>query len=216
MTAAMTPTASILAIAAAMTLGAMSPGPSFILVARTALASSRRDGLAAAVGMGAGGILFAGIAVLGLLAVLAAVPALHLALKLGGGAYLVFLGVRIVRAAGQPLPAAGPAHPAGPARVLRSFLTGLGTQVSNPKTAIVYAGIFASLLPPDAPGWMLALLPPMVFAIETAWYALVAVALSAPAPRARYLASKAWIDRAAGALMGLLGLKLIIGAAATD
>ena len=41
---------SILSIAGAITLGAMSPGPSFVMVARTAVASSRADGLAAALG----------------------------------------------------------------------------------------------------------------------------------------------------------------------
>ena len=44
--------AAILSIAVALTLGAMSPGPSFLMVARTALAVSRKDALAAAVGRG--------------------------------------------------------------------------------------------------------------------------------------------------------------------
>ena len=39
--------------------------------------------------------------------------------------------------------------------------------------------------------------------------AIVALALSAPAPAAAYLRWKAWIDRAAGGVMGLLGVKLI-------
>jgi threonine/homoserine/homoserine lactone efflux protein len=38
----------------------------------------------------------------------------------------------------------------------------------------------------------------------------VALALSAPSPRAAYLHSKAWIDRAAGGVMALLGIQLIV------
>ncbi len=53
---------SVLSIAGAITLGAMSPGPSFVVVARTAVATSRADGVAAALGMGVGGVLFAGVA----------------------------------------------------------------------------------------------------------------------------------------------------------
>ena len=68
---------SVLSIAGAIALGAMSPGPSFIMVARTAVASSRTDGLAAALGMGVGGVLFASVALLGLHAVLSAVPWLY-------------------------------------------------------------------------------------------------------------------------------------------
>lgn len=50
---------TLLGILAALTVGAMSPGPSFVVVARTAVSSSRADGLAAALGMGAGGLAFA-------------------------------------------------------------------------------------------------------------------------------------------------------------
>ena len=47
--------AAIFSIAIALTIGAMSPGPSFVMVARTALAVSCKDGLAAVMGMGVGG-----------------------------------------------------------------------------------------------------------------------------------------------------------------
>jgi threonine/homoserine/homoserine lactone efflux protein len=201
--------ASILSVAAALTLGAMSPGPSFIMVARTSLAVSRQDGIAAEVGMGVGGVFFSVVALLGVLAILAAVPLLHLVLKAGGGAYLLYLGYRIWRSARQPLVLEVTSSQGSPTRVWRSFILGLTTQVSNPKTAIVYASVFASLLPSEVPSFALVALPIMIFAIETIWYSVVALALSSPAPRARYLASKAWLDRAAGAIMSALGLKLI-------
>ena len=99
-----------------------------------------------------------------------------------------------------------------PTQARRSFLLGLITQLSNPKTAVVYASVFASLLPSEVPPSVLVALPIMIFAIETLWYSVVALALSAPSPRARYLASKALLDRAAGAIMVMLGLKLIFEA----
>ena len=40
-------------------LGIISPGPSFVLVARVSVAVSRGDGLATAIGMGVGGAFFA-------------------------------------------------------------------------------------------------------------------------------------------------------------
>jgi threonine/homoserine/homoserine lactone efflux protein len=204
--------AAILSIAVALTFGAMSPGPSFILVARTSLAVSRRDGLAAAVGMGVGGVFFSAIALLGLLAILTTVPLLHLALKILGGTYLVYLGYRIWRGARQPLVLESTPLQNHPTQAWCFLVLGLVTQVSNPKTAVVYTSVFASLLPSDIPFFLLVLLPIMVFAIETIWYSVVALALSSPLPRARYLASKAWIDRTAGTIMSLLGLKLIFEA----
>ena len=60
-----------LGILAAVTLGAISPGPSFVFVARSAVALSRAEGLAAALGMGIGGVGFAALALLGLLSCVA-------------------------------------------------------------------------------------------------------------------------------------------------
>ena len=203
-------TLSLLGIAGAMAVGAMSPGPSFVMVARTAVAS-RSSGLAAALGMGVGGLVFAIAALAGLQAAFLAVPALYLAIKGFGGAYLVYLGVRIWRGAQQPLAVAQAEAGAGvPGRPrARTFLLGLATQVSNPKTAVVYASIFAAFLPREVPLVLALAVPVVIFCIETGWYTVVALALSSATPRAAYLRYKAWIDRAAGGVMGLLGLRLV-------
>lgn len=205
-------TVPLLGIAGAMIVGAMSPGPSFVMVARTAVSSSRGDGLAAALGMGAGGVVFAIAALAGLRAAFLAVPALYLAVKLLGGAYLVYLGIRIWRGAREPLAAMQDARPAAsPGNARRAFLLGMGTQVSNPKTAVVYASIFAAFLPREVPLALALAVPAVIFCIETGWYAVVALALSSAAPRSAYLRYKAWIDRAAGGVMVLLGLRLLSG-----
>jgi threonine/homoserine/homoserine lactone efflux protein len=197
---------AVLSIAGAITLGAMSPGPSFLMVARTAIARSRMDGLAAALGMGIGGVLFAAAALLGLHVVLIAVPWLYFLLKIVGGAYLVFIGVMIWRGAREPVRVTDESLAR---RTASAFWLGLLTQISNPKAAVVYASVFAALLPPEVPFWAALALPAVIFAIEASWYAIVALALSAPSPRAGYLRFKIWIDRAAGAVMALLGLRLI-------
>jgi threonine efflux protein len=197
----------VFSIAGAITLGAMSPGPSFLLVARTSVARSRADGLAMALAMGIGGMLFAVLALLGVHVVLSTVPLLYAVLKVLGGAYLVYLGWGMWRNAAQTMKSRQTGMISR-----RSFWLGLATQLSNPKTAVVYASVFVSLLPPDLPLWAMLVLPAIIFCIEAGWYAIVALALSAPAPAAAYLRWKAWIDRAAGGVMGLLGLKLIYDA----
>jgi threonine/homoserine/homoserine lactone efflux protein len=86
---------------------------------------------------------------------------------------------------------------------------GLATQLSNPKTAIWYASIFTAVLSVTEPQGFAAFVLPMIFAVETGWYVAVAITFSAPAPRRSYLRLKLWIDRIAGGVMALLGLKLI-------
>lgn len=75
-------------ILAALTIGVIGPGPSFVMVARMAVSSSRSQALAAAFGMGVGGLLFGAAALLGLQSVFHAVPSLYVTLKMLGGLYM--------------------------------------------------------------------------------------------------------------------------------
>ncbi|WP_374306883.1 LysE family translocator [Dongia sp.] len=203
----MTETYAILAIMAAILVGAISPGPSFLLVARISLSQSRGHGLASALGMGVGGMILATLAVIGLQALFMQVEWLYMGFKIGGGAYLVYLGYRLWRGAKEPL-AAGDQAVARGGR-LATFLLALGTQLSNPKTVIFYSSVFAALLPARPSLTVIMVLPLILFLIEGGWYSAVALAFSTARPRAVYLSFKAWIDRTAGAVMAALGLRLI-------
>jgi threonine/homoserine/homoserine lactone efflux protein len=204
----MSPFFALVGILGALLVGAVSPGPSFVLVSRISVKSSRADGLAAALGMGIGGAIFATLALLGLVTILLQVETLYLALRILGGLYLIYLGIRIWRGESEPLEVSEKGV-SRPSTALRSFALGLVTQLSNPKTAIVYASIFAALLPASAPMWLFLSLPPLVLVLETSWYAIVAIAFSAQKPRSAYLRSKFWVDRVAGAVMGSLGARVI-------
>ena len=201
----------LIGIASALAVGVVSPGPSFVMVARTAASSSRAEGFAAALGMGVGGVIFAIAALAGLKGLLLAVPSLYIVLKVAGGLYLAYLGARTWLGATEPLSV--PVAASGEARtVARAAFLGVATQVSNPKTAIVYASVFAAFLP-ETPTFALgAEIVALVFVIETCWYSLVALALSAEGPRNAYLRYKSWADRIAGGVMVALGLKLVSSA----
>lgn len=201
-------TTALLGIATALAIGAASPGPSFVMVARTAVSSSRADGICAALGMGVGGLAFATAALLGLHGLLLAVPSLYWVLKVAGGLYLAYLGLRIWLGARKPLISGAIDSASSATTTVRSFVLGLTTQVSNPKTAIVYASVFAAFLPAASSLAFNLGVAGLVFAIEAGWYALVALVLSSTRPRHAYLRYKAWIDRTAGGVMIALGLKL--------
>jgi threonine/homoserine/homoserine lactone efflux protein len=201
----------VLAVAVAILLGAMSPGPSFVVVARTAMARTRSKGVFTALGMGVGGGIFALAALVGLQLVLTAVPSVYRALQIAGAAYLLFIAYRLWIAAPQPLDLAA-AGEVDQGSDTRAFLIGLGTQLSNPKTAIVYASVFTAALPEQASWAHSIALVPLIFVIEFGWYALVAVAFSTGQARNVYLRGKTWIDRLAAGAMGALGVKIMADA----
>jgi len=199
---------AVLGISAALAVGAASPGPSFLVVARLAVSSSRGDGVYAALGMGVGGLIFACLSLLGLHGLLLAVPSLYVVLKALGGLYRVYLGIRLWRGASEPLIGSDIVARIGFQPGTRSFALGLATQISNPKTAVVYASVFAAFLPATSTVAFDLCVVGLVFLIEAGWYAFVAIALSSERPRYIYLRYKAWIDRTAGAVMIVLGLRL--------
>ena len=207
----MDPIVSLFSIFGALTLGAISPGPSFLFVARTAVAVSRRSGIASAAGMGLGASIVCTLALLGVRAVLAQAEWLYVTFKLLGGIYLCFLAWRLWRGGKAAVPESLEVfRPPAKAGVRRSFWLALATQLSNPKTLIVISGIFAALLPSRIPAWMYWTIPLVDIVLETSWYIFVAVALSSRGPRLVYLSARNTIDRTAGCVLGVLGLRLIV------
>ncbi|MBO1997259.1 LysE family transporter [Klebsiella pneumoniae] len=198
---------SLMAIAAVLIMGVISPGPSFIFVARNAVARSRLHGMVTALGTGAGAAIFSIMAMLGLQKVLTAVPELFIGLKVAGGLYLLWLGYKIFAVgAAMDFSASGMA---GNRSLLKTFRDGLYTQLSNPKTALVFASIFTALLPAQIPTAFYYIVPLMSFLIDVSWYSLVALVLSADRPRRVYLRLKRRIDIATATVLGALGLRLI-------
>jgi threonine/homoserine/homoserine lactone efflux protein len=206
----MTDLVTLFAILGALLIGAISPGPSFVYIVRTSVALSRRDGLAGALGMGIGAMIYGALALAGLRTLMTEAGWLYAALKIAGGLYLVYLAVKIWRGAKEPVVMAN--SPDWTTNTRRSFSLGLATQLSNPKIVAVFGAVFAALLPSNPPLWLDLILPPLILVQETTWYAVVALAFSSSRPRALYLRAKLWIDRAAGIVIGALGVRLILEA----
>ena len=196
-------------IAVALMLGAISPGPTFIYVAKNSIAISRKHGLFTALGTGTGAALFGLLAVLGLQAILLAVPSAYLMLKICGGLYLLWLAYKIIRHAKEPIQVEN--DMSKQMSFAKAYRSGLIVQLSNPKIAIILASVFTALLPKDIPLYFYFVLPVLCFFIDAGWCSLVAVALSADKPRRVYLKFKTTFDRIAGGFMTVLGLKLIFG-----
>jgi threonine/homoserine/homoserine lactone efflux protein len=199
----------LLTIAVVHLLAAMSPGPSFITVSRTALASGRSAGLASALACGFGVLPWAIGALLGVVIVFKQAPWLYAALKIAGGLYLLYLAVMVWRHTASPIEVAdGVAQQTLSQAFAQTFLT----QITNPKVAVFFSAILVSVLPADPPLWMMVAILAVVFANGAAWYSIVALGLSAARPRALYLRLKPALDHAMEALLGALGIKLLADA----
>ena len=195
---------TLLSIGAIQLMAVISPGPSFLITARTAVAQSRGDGIKVALGLGAGTVIWSAAALLGLNAVFHAVPVLFMGMKIAGALFLLYIAWMIFAHAAEPLKIEGGGEVAG-----NPFVKGFLTQIANPKVAVFFGSIFIAMLPAQVPLWMTAALIVIVSFNEVWWYSVVALFFGAGPVRNFYLKAKAWIDRVTGLFLGVLGLRLL-------
>lgn len=200
--------AALAGLAVVHLLAVASPGPSTVLVIQTAAVSGRRAGLLAAFAMMLGALVWAAAALYGLQILFARFDWLHVAFRVGGAAYLLYLAFMLLRHAGVPLPEADPS--AIRAGAWQGFLKALLLQLSNPKVMVFMGSIFVSLLPAQPPAWMDATVLAIVAVNEFTWFALLALLFSGETARAFYRRTKLWLDRFMGGALALLGLKLAL------
>ena len=190
-------------------LAVISPGPSFLITAQTAVARSRLDGIKIAFGLGAGTFVWSTAALLGLNALFRLHHWLFVGMKVAGALFLLWIAIQIFRHARAPVEMS---EDNGEAARRNPLVRGFLTQISNPKVAVFFGSIFVAMLPRDVPGWMVVALIAIVTANELLWYTLVALCFGSDPVRRFYLGAKVWIDRVTGVFLGALGLRLLMGA----
>ncbi|MCX7347221.1 MAG: LysE family transporter [Alphaproteobacteria bacterium] len=193
----------LLSIGFVQLLAVISPGPSFLITARTAVARSRFDGVKVALGLTAGTVIWSSAALLGLNAVFHAMPMLFMAMKVAGALFLLWIAWQIFRHAKDPIAMDGADATGNP------FMRGFLTQLANPKVVVFFGSIFIAMLPASVPLWMTLALIAIVSFNELWWYTVVALFFGSGPVRSFYLRAKAWIDRITGLFLGALGLRLL-------
>jgi len=127
---------------------AFSPGPGVLMAISTASSQGARRAFYSSAGNALGVFIVATTAVTGLGLVLKASALAFGLLKLAGAAYLVYLGIRLWRSAGQQGTAQAQ-QPAAEESRLSTFRAGLLVAVSNPKAILFFTAIFPQFMPPD-------------------------------------------------------------------
>ncbi len=194
-------------VAAVNLLGAASPGPAFFVVSRTAVGRNRRAGLATGLGVSLATVIWAFGTIHGLALLIAEAAWLFRIMQAAGAAYLIYLGWQAFRHAAEPLPPADAQTTSG--GNLAAFRRGFLTNMTNPKVAVFFASVFASVYGPGMPEWTNLVVLGVVALDEVVWYSLVALAFSSRPAQAAYGRAKRWIDRAFGAFLALFGLRLL-------
>ncbi len=162
---------AILAASTVFFLGAISPGPSLLMVIRNTIVGGRRRGVLCAVGHGIGFGLYAGVAIFGLIVLLEEAPGVFLGLQWIGIVLLIYYGWLMWAHSNEE----GNEELEGEAR---GFFEGFSIAFFNPKIALFLVAVLAQVLESGMSLETKLVIGLIGMAIDMIWYVLVAVFLT--------------------------------------
>ncbi len=182
-------------------------GPIGVLCIRRTLAEGRTSGLVSGLGAATADALYGAVAALGLTFVTDLLIGGEAWLRLVGGAFLIFLGVRTFLA--HP---AERAAPAGRSNLLGTYTSTFLLTLTNPATILSFAAIFAGLGAGDAGGdTLLAMvLVPGVFLGSAAWWFVLSGATSLFRAGLSVRGLR-WVNRISGTVIAAFGVLAVSG-----
>ena len=186
----------------------VTPGPNMMAVASSSLGSGRKAGLITAMGISVGVFLWAVAFTTGGGAFIAAFPETVTAMKLVGGAYLLFLAFTAVRRAFRR---SYISHETVPSDTWwkNSFFKGLFVVSTNPKAALVWIAVSAYLAPLSLNFTQYILFGLSVAATAFITFGGYALLFSEPSVVRQYQRFHRYADTAFGAAFGAIGSKLV-------
>ena len=188
------------------------PGVDFLFTVSRTLQGGARAGVAAALGISTGCIVHALAAAFGLAALLALHPQAFMLIQWAGAAYLVWLGLGMLRQAWRnDATTAAASEPAAARSAWADFRTGILTNVLNPKVALFFLAFLPQFVPAGSPSKTLSfLLMGAWFVVQGTLFLLLLVALASRLSRLHASqATRRVLNAIGGALFIALALRLL-------
>ncbi len=200
--------AEFLTVALIHLLAVASPGPDFAVVVRESVTHGRKAGTYTAMGVGSAIFVHVGYSLLGIGLIVSQSIVLFNALKWAAAAYLLYIGFKALRA--RPANASdAPIKVAEGERTARgAFTSGFVTNGLNPKATLFFLSLFTVVINPHTPLWVQAGYGVYLAVATGLWFCMVARLFSQERVRAGFARMGHWFDRAMGAVLVALGLKL--------
>jgi threonine/homoserine/homoserine lactone efflux protein len=154
--------------------GAVSPGPSLAVVLRNTIVGGRARGVACSVGHGIGFGIYAFLAISGIALLKSAGMQWAVALELAGAAFLVWIGVSMIRAPERDLNE----EDGHPESERDGFIEGFLIAFLNPKIFVFLTAIFSQFIDAGMVMQDRLILAAIALFIDTSWYVIVATTLS--------------------------------------
>lgn len=184
----------------------VTPGANFTMTVRNSLVHSRQAGLYTAFGVGIGSIIHVTYCLLGIGVIISQSILLFNALKWLGAAYLIYIGIKSLRA--KKLNTTENVQVERSISNWSAIRIGCLTTLLNPKATLLFLAVFTQLIQPNSPVSAQIIYGLTVVALEVIWYSLVALFISQHNVKRLLISFMHLIERVMGAVLILLGLRL--------
>lgn len=201
-----------LALATLHFLAVVAPGPDFAVTIRQSVRFGRWVGMCTALGIGAGISVHVLYTLLGVGALMHTTPWLLTVAKVIGGAYLLYLGVSLLRSKAKTLLDAEQETLEPPAEqpLSKAFTTGFLTNATNPKATLFFLAIFTTLISATTPLNVQALYGVWMCLVNALWFVVVALFFSSNRVRGLFMRMGHWFERSMGVILILFAGRLIL------
>lgn len=198
----------LITVATITLLAVISPGADFAMVTRNSMVLSRRAGVLTATGIALGVLIHVAYSMAGIGLLISRSILLFSLIKFAGAAYLIYLGVSMMRAKktdpseAQPEPAA--------LSDFDALKTGFFTNALNPKTTLFVVSLFTQVISPQTPLLVQFGYGAFMSLAHLVWFVLVACAFSSDVARRVVASSRHLVERSIGAVLVALGVGLAL------
>lgn len=200
---------SFLVVGLISLVAAISPGPDFVVVATNGLNHSRTIGFCTALGVAVGLGMHILYSVVGIGLIMTQSPSILGIITYVGAGYLCYLGFKLLSKHSQRIeltPTSPKTHLGHGAAVRHGFFT----NALNPKAALFFLSMFTQIIAPGTPIHIQILYGFEIVCIVLLWFTLVAILISHTKVRKRLLLWETCLNRIAGCVLILLGVKTAV------
>ena len=196
--------ASLLWMSFICVMGAISPGPSLVVVLRNTISGGRTRGVVTAIGHGIGFSIYAFIAVMGLSSLILANKQVFYLLQSAGALFLIWLAFSMITNKNSL------SSEKYEKNVYKGFSEGFMIAFFNPKILVFLVAIFSQFINFDVNNSGRFIMVVMAGIIDTTWYVLVAAALAGTNFIDILRFNTVFVNRFIGMLLLILAILLII------
>lgn len=188
----------------------VSPGADLAMVMRQSIVQGRKAAIVTSFGIGVSLLFHVSYTILGLGLIISKSILLFNIVKWCGVAYLIYLGIKALRAGAVDMNEGSydAQKPAVRQTATKAFLLGFAANALNPKPVFFFLSVFATVVSLQTPslvkfGYGIVMALALIL-----WFVGVSYFMTTPRMRAAFGRASKWIDRTSGVVFIALGLKL--------